>query len=145
MNWGNRLILVFFVFAGFMAYLAYRASGVNIDLVDDNYYKDELKYQDNIDGSKRVKELSSAVALQQDDKFVTVQFPEEIKKSGAKGTIWFYCASDVNKDRHITIQLDSSARQQIELSKFSPGNYVVKFDWLTNNEKYYTEKNFRVL
>ena len=145
MNWGNRLILVFIVFAGFMAFLAYRANHVNIDLVNENYYKDELKYQDNIDGSKRVKALSSVVTLHQDEKFITVQFPEEIKKSGAKGTMLFYCASDANKDRNIDIKLDTAAQQQIELSKFSPGNYVVKFDWLTNNEKYYTEKNFRIL
>ena len=50
MNWGRSLILVFIVFAAFMGYLVYRASGTHFDLVSKEYYKDELRYQDKIDG-----------------------------------------------------------------------------------------------
>jgi predicted DNA-binding protein (MmcQ/YjbR family) len=145
MNWGNRLLLVFFAFGGLMFYMAYRSFKVNVDLVEKDYYKTELKYQEVIDGAKRANALSSKVVLNQDGKFVTVQFPEEMKNTTVSGTVWFYCASDAKKDRHIDLKVNTAAEQQIEKSKLIPGDYTVKFDWSSNNQKYYTEEAFKVL
>ncbi|HVM89588.1 MAG TPA: FixH family protein [Puia sp.] len=145
MNWGNKLILVFVAFAGWMGYLAYRATHVNVDLVQDDYYKSELKYQEVIDASKRSSELSSQVAISQDNSYINVQFPNEMKNTELKGTAWFYCASDAKKDRHIDLKVNENALQQIDVKNFRPGNYVVKFDWTSNNKTYYTEKAFTIL
>ena len=54
MNWGHKLMIVFIAFAAMMSYLAYRAFKTEFELVDKDYYKNELKYQEVIDGTNSV-------------------------------------------------------------------------------------------
>ena len=58
MNWGKGLIGVFCLFALGMGTLAYKASSTKLDLVSNEYYKDELRYQDKIDGMNNASKIS---------------------------------------------------------------------------------------
>jgi len=145
MNWGQKLIMVFIVFAIGMTYLVYRCMHVNTDLVTNEYYKDELKYQDVIDGTKMANALTGKIQLTQDEKAITVQLPIEMKNKNVSGDIWFYCAADVKKDRHISIETNSEATQQINKAKLLPGIYTIKFDWSSQNKHYHAEQPFTIL
>ena len=145
MNWGQKLIIVFMVFAGGMAYLAYRCMHVSTELVSKEYYKDELKYQDIIDGTKTANALSGRVELSQQGPVITVQLPDEMRHQTVSGNIWFYCAADASRDRHIPLATNEEALQQIDKNVLLPGVYTVKFDWTSNNKNYHTEQPFRVL
>ena len=145
MNWGNKLLLVFVVFAAGMFFLVYKSMHTNYELVSKEYYKDELSYQNVIDGTKSANALSSKVQIIQKNEMITVQLPDEMKNEKVSGNIWFYCASDAKKDRHIPIELNAGALQQISKKMFLPGTYTVKFDWTTNNKHYYSEEPFTIL
>jgi hypothetical protein len=145
MNWGHKLTLVFVVFASGISYLVYRSMNVDTQLVTKDYYKDELRYQQIIDGKNTANSLSSRVAIRLRDKTVSVQMPAEMKDQNVSGSIWFYCASDANKDRHIAIQLDKHAAQEINKAIFQPGVYTVKFDWSSRNKNYYSEETMTIL
>jgi len=137
--------MVFIVFAIGMIYLVYRCIHVNTDLVTKEYYKDELKYQDVIDGTRMANALSEKVQLNQDNEAITVQLPDEMKNERVSGIIWFYCAADAKKDRHISIEMDADAMQQISKKVLRPGSYTVKLNWKSNNKNYYTEQTFTIL
>ena len=145
MNWGQKLIMVFIVFAIGMIYLVYRCIHVNTDLVTKEYYKDELKYQDVIDGTRMANALSGRVQLNQDNEAITVQLPAEMKNERVSGKIWFYCPADAKKDRHISIAMDADAMQQISKKVLRPGSYTVKLNWKSNDKNYYTEQTFTIL
>jgi hypothetical protein len=145
MNWGNKLLLVFVVFAAGMFFLVYKSMHTNYELVSKEYYKDELSYQNIIDGTKSANALSSKVQIIQKNEVIAVQLPDEMKNEKVSGNIWFYCASDAKKDRHIPIELNADAFQEIDKKIFSPGSYTVKFDWTTNNNHYYSEESFTIL
>ena len=145
MNWGNRLLLVFLAFGGLMFYLAYRSFHVNVELVEKDYYKSELKYQGVIDETNRANALSSKILLNQDDKFITVQFPAEMKNTAITGTAWFYCAADSKRDRHLDLKINGTTQQQIDRIKFVPGSYTVKIEWNSNNQQYYSEEKLTIL
>ncbi|MFZ8343681.1 FixH family protein, partial [Staphylococcus aureus] len=51
MNWGYKLLLAFISFALIIGILVYKSINTKYDLVSTEYYKDELRYQDKIDGS----------------------------------------------------------------------------------------------
>jgi hypothetical protein len=145
MNWGQKLIMVFVVFASGMIYLAYRCMHVSTELVSKEYYKDELRYQDVIDATRTANALSERVKLIQHDGAITIQLPAEMKNQKVAGTIWFYCASDATLDRHIRVDINSQTCQQINKTLLSPGFYTVKFDWTSNNKHYYTEQSLTIL
>ena len=145
MNWGQKLTIVFIIFAGGMLYLAYRCMGIDTDLVSKEYYKDELRFQEVIDGTESANALSSKVKIVEEKEMLNIQLPVEMKNATVKGNIWFYCAADAKKDRHIVLQLNTNAAQQINKEALLPGIYTVKFDWTGNNKHYYSEAPFTIL
>ena len=145
MNWGNKLLLTFLVFAGGMGFLVYRSVKTNYELVEKDYYKNEIVYQQVIDGTNRANQLSSQVTIKQNETGITLSFPEEMRNKDVTGVAWFYCSYDQKKDRTISLQLNGDAMQQIPLTALSPGNYTVKIEWGCGGRHYFTEKYFTVL
>ena len=142
MNWGNKLLLVFAVFGSMISYMVYRCMQIPVDLVNKEYYRDELAYQQVIDGTRKANALSRKVSLRQEGEIILVQFPEEMKQKMVKGTILFYCPSDVGKDRRLSLQVDAVARQEIDARPFLPGHYIVKIQWASAGVSYFTEQPF---
>jgi len=145
MNWGQKLLLVFAVFASGMIYLAYRCMHINTDLVTKEYYKDELRYEDVIDGMRSANALGDKARVAQQNEKIIVQLPKEMRNKKVMGNIWFYCAADAKKDRHLPMALNTEAFQQIDRKIFLPGRYTVKLDWMTNKIHYYSEQPLTIL
>ena len=129
MNWGRSLILVFIVFAAFMGYLVYRASATHFDLVSKEYYKDELRYQDKIDGFRNSAALD-AVQLRVDSTgILQIRFPEQMKGKPVLGLLWLYCKTDAGKDLHIPLAEDTTGMCVINVSGKASGKYLAKLHW----------------
>jgi len=129
MNWGRSLILVFVVFAAFMGYLVYRAAGTHFDLVSKEYYKDELRYQDKIDGFRNAAAMD-AVQLRVDSAGVLqIRFPDQMKGRPVQGSLWLYCKTDAGKDVHIPLVEDTTGIRVINVSGRPSGKYLAKLHW----------------
>lgn len=140
MNWGNRLILVFIVFGAGMGYLVYRSMNTNYELVESDYYKQELRYQNVIDEHQSANALSAPVSIEKKDGGLLLQFPEEMKNQPLTGELYFYCAYDSKKDKRLTLQTDSNGQQTIPGGTILPGSYTVKIKWKNGEKSYYSEQ-----
>ncbi len=140
MNWGNKLILVFILFAVLMSVLVYKSVNTRYDLVSKDYYKDELRYQDKIDGMANAAKVSDVI-VSQDAANVVVDFPKELNGYKTEGEAWFYCATDDVKDKKITLQVDSNGRQTFPKNQLSKTNYLLKLSWKIGNSNYFAEKS----
>ena len=140
MNWGNKLLVTFIVFGTGMSYLVYRSVTTNFELVDKDYYKNELRYQEVIDGTNRANGLSAAVKLEQSGGSIVLQLPAEMKDQLISGTIHFYCAYDGKKDKKFIVSTNADGMQVLDARQITPGNYTVKINWKANGKDYYTEK-----
>lgn len=140
MNFGNKLLLVFAAFAAMMIYMVYRCVAIPVDLVSKEYYKDEIAYQQVIDGTNNANALSAAVKLVHLDGAIKIQFPNEMKHQDIKGTVYFYCAANDHKDKHFPLSPNQDGEQQIITSQLKKGNYTVKIDWLNKGNHYYNEQ-----
>ena len=129
MNWGRSLILVFVLFAAFMAYLVFRASNTHFDLVSTEYYKDELRYQDKINGLQHAAKLSTPVQMQINNQMLHIDLPAEMRGKSIKGELWLYCKTDAGKDVRIPIAADTTASFSIQLAGRSAGRYLAKLHW----------------
>jgi FixH len=141
MNWGNKLLITFVVFGGGMFYLVYRSVTTNFELVDKDYYKNELRYQDVIDGVKRANALNDVVKLTPTVKGLELQLPAEMRDQKIAGTVHFYCAYDALKDRKFELNTDATGLQVLNAKLIASGNYTVKINWNAGGEEYYTEKS----
>jgi len=145
MNWGNRLVLVFLVFGAGMGYLVYRSMNTDYELVESDYYKQELRYQNVIDEHNSATALSTAVNIEKKEGALLIQFPEEMKNKSLTGELYFYCAYDSKKDKRVTLQSDSKGVQTIPPGTILPGSYTVKIKWSNGDKSYYSEQNLSVL
>lgn len=144
MNWGNKLLLVFVVFAFGISFLVYRCMETPVDLVAQDYYKDELAYQQVIDATKKANALTGRVILQQQPGFITLRLPSEMKNRPVKGSITFYCPSDRNRDRNLPLLPDADARQEINTGNLLAGHYAVKVRWVSDGTAYFNEQSFDI-
>jgi len=145
MNWGNKLIIVFLIFAVLMGTLVYKCFNTKYDLVSKDYYKDELRYQDKIDGMANAAKVSD-IAISQNTDFVTINLPKELNGDKPKGEIWFYCAKDDRKDKKFPFNIDTAGKQLILKSLLPKTKYQVKLNWKTTDNKiYYAEKEITIL
>ena len=144
MNWGNKLLLTFLVFAGGMIYLVYRSMHTNFDLVEKDYYKTELVHQQQIDAENRTMKLTDQVRLQLSGKAVAITFPAEFKGRHLAGEIWFYCASDARRDRHMILTPDSMGIQTIHRDNFDPGLYQVRINWSADTVQYFQQLSLNI-
>jgi hypothetical protein len=140
-SWGNRILVAILLFIGGMGYLVYRSVNTNYDLVSQEYYKDELEYQKVIDASERAGQLSQKASVSVNDSGILIQLPEEMKGKILKGSVYFYCPTDVKKDRKTALAVNEEARQSIGLDQVPPGNYTVKIQWESGNQSYYSEQS----
>ncbi|MES1215437.1 MAG: FixH family protein [Bacteroidota bacterium] len=145
MNWGYKLMVTFIVFAGMMGYLVYRAFGTNFELVGKDYYKDELRYQQVIDGSDRANLLKTSVEIKQSSDKIILQMPEEMKDKNISGTVLFYCAYDSKKDKNFILTLNNEGTQAFSSGEVTPGTYIVKLNWDSDGKNYYAERKLTVL
>ena len=50
MSWGTKIAFLYLSFATMIGVMVYKSVTQSVDLVAPNYYEQELKYQDKIDG-----------------------------------------------------------------------------------------------
>lgn len=139
-NWGHKLTLGFIAFAGMILYLVFQSINTRFDLVSKEYYKDELQYQQVIDGVNRANQLSQTVSVVQTDKYIVIQLPGEMKQTPVSGSLWFYCADNARKDFKMPLQVNAEAVQSIDSRTFMAGKYTVKIHWESKGQRYYTEQ-----
>jgi hypothetical protein len=139
MSWGNKLVLVFVAFVALMATLVYKAINTKFELVTKDYYKEELRYQDKIDGAANAK-LAGAILLLQDAATVTVQLPVSLRSSTAQGDAWFYCKTDAAKDLRIPVTIEEG-QYSFDKASLAKGSYQLKLQ-LTSGEKQYYYKEY---
>lgn len=135
-NWGTKIAIFYSVFVVFILTMVYMAFGENYELVTEDYYQQELEFQEKIDKSSNAFALDDKLKIVIKDNFVVIKFPPSL--SVTTGTINFFRPSDESADFDAEIELVEN-NQTFELSKFIKGKYLVKTDWKTASEEYFQE------
>ncbi|MBN8665355.1 MAG: FixH family protein [Chitinophagales bacterium] len=143
MNWGNKLVLVFIGFALLMGTLVYKAVNTNFELVSKDYYKEELRYQEKIDGKQNASAISK-ISINQNADYVLIQYPKELQGQPLKGEVYFYCPTNSKLDYRTAVQTDANGVQQISKKDVANTRFVVKINWASGDKAYYMEENLAV-
>ena len=139
MNWGYKILFVYSAFVLGILFMVFKASSQRFDLVTNDYYAKELKYQDKIDEMKRTSALSAAVAYEIKDGELLIGLPKDFAGKKLTGELLLYCPSDETKDikKSFTVQ-DEQIR--MPLSSATKGQYELQLSWQDGSVRYYFEK-----
>ncbi|MDP4245591.1 MAG: FixH family protein [Bacteroidota bacterium] len=140
MSWGNKILVVFIAFGSMISYMVYRCATTPVNLVSEQYYKEELAYQKVIDGTRQANALSGKLELSRHDQSIILRLPAEMKGKLTRGTVFFYCPSDITRDRSLRLTTDALGRQEIAARLLRKGHYTVKVSWETGGINYFIEQ-----
>ena len=142
MNWGVRITLSFIVFAGIIFTMVFISMNQRVNLVAEDYYKQEIEYEDQIDRIRNTNSLSSKPEIQMDvgSKQVIIKFPEELKGRLKDGHVLLFRPSDSRLDKRFQLDLDDSGIQKISMKGQIGGLWKAKLYWQDYDLEYYDEK-----
>jgi hypothetical protein len=143
-DWGKKIAALYIGFVVLVVGMVIFAMTKNTDLVSDNYYEKEIKYQEQIDKEKRTKELPEQVKIEYLGSYVSVKFPQTYNSKDIKGSILFYRPSEASRDFRLNIEPDENGEQKIMTNKFSKGIWKVQISWKMNGTDYYNESIVRI-
>lgn len=108
----------------------------NSEMVTDNYYEEELKYQDVIDAKKRADELQEKPVYSQDKEGIRITFPQDYNNSNTTVKFVMNRTDDQNLDVHKSVQLDARKSFLIPAQVLKMGNYTLRLSWTKDNTDY---------
>lgn len=137
-NWGTAIVIAFVGFIGFIMYFVVSMSTndkYDHDLVVEDYYQKELKFQSDIDKEKNAKALKTNINWKKTENGILVEFPKELDVKKIKGTVFLYRPSNKKLDFEIPISL-SNHNLLIPDNKLLDGRWNISIDWAYNKESY---------
>jgi len=141
-NWGTAMAIVMVLFMIFILQYFYRAvvyEKYNHHLVSDDYYKEELNYQHEIDKENKANHIKQNIALVTTNEGLEIVFPSQFNFKKLKGTIKLQRPSNFKLDIKKTIKLTSNTLL-IPKKELVKGMYDVAIDWTYNKDAYLYKK-----
>ena len=138
-NWGHKILILYLVFVGGILLLVFKSSQQKFDLVQQDYYGAELKYQEVINATKHASELGIDLGLVVRGSFLHITLPPIFQQSETKGEVHLYCIADEKGD--LKKNFKSNNREfDLELLTTMKGNYIVKLTVQNKGVDYFFEK-----
>lgn len=137
-NWGTGIVLAFIGFISFIMFFVVKMSSnheYDHDLVTDNYYQQELEFQDNIEKQKNAKELKENISWEKTEEGILIQFPKDLEIKNITGKVFLYRPSNKQLDFETPISL-SDFNLLIPDKRLLDGRWNIIVDWQYNEKSY---------
>jgi hypothetical protein len=138
-SWGYKIFLVYMAFVAGILFLVYKANQQKFDLVTEDYYGAEIKYQDVINEKSNLDRLSSPPVVSHSVEQVKVQLPGEFSNESVKGEVYLYRPSDASKDIHLPFSVVGN-NIFLLLPKALSGRYELKLSFVSKGKNFYNEQ-----
>lgn len=139
MSWSIKIGLLYSGFVLLILSLVFGASSQDFHLVTENYYAEELAYQEKIDAARRAQSLESPLMTEVDmaEKAILLVFPAT--QVDVVGEVSFYKPDNAQEDRSIVLN-PVAGRQTLSLAGMRHGRWVLQVQWESGGKMYYQEK-----
>ena len=138
-HWGYKIMIVYLFFVVGMVVLVIKSTMQKFELVQPDYYADELKYQTVIDASQRAKNFQVELNVLKQAGKLNIMLPKEFSNKRVTGKAHLYYAADIQKD--IVKKFDTNnGTFTIETFSTTKGNYTLKLEVMKEGVSYYYEQ-----
>jgi hypothetical protein len=144
MNWGHKITIVIILFILLMLGMVFVAFNQTNEMVDENYYDKEIKYQTLIDAAENLNKVSSLKLIDQNKNEITLKLPISLIHEFKNGKLEFLKNDREKDDRSFNFIPDSEGIFKINAQKIPSGSYKVRISWMSQGKNYYREQNLYV-
>ena len=130
-NWGTGIVIAFVAFICFILYFVVRMSmddRANHDLVTNDYYKQELAYQKEIDAASYALKKEAKLEVEKREDGIVLIFPEQFDFKKITGKVSLYRPSNKHLDFDFQISL-SNTHLLIPDNRLVDGRWDITVSW----------------
>ncbi|PID71024.1 MAG: cytochrome C oxidase Cbb3 [Flavobacteriales bacterium] len=142
-NWGTAIVIAMISFMIFILQFVYKTLAVDKyehHLVSEDYYKDELYYQQEIDKLKNANNLEENVTVERTTEGFLITFPKNLELNKITGEVIIQRNSDKRLDFKEQLNLTDNT-MLINNKKLASGKYLIKIDWKLDDKEYLFKEN----
>jgi nitrogen fixation protein FixH len=143
-TWVRSVIVVYSIFAlattGFVVF----SFSQKVELVSDNYYQQEVEYQQRIEQVRRTQALHESIvwSLRADRQALDIMYPQGLLRGATlSGTIHLYRPSASQMDKIVVMQPNENGLQSLDISGLAKGYWKVRIEWKSGTESYFQEQD----
>ena len=116
------------------------------ELVAEDYYEQEIRYQSQLDRMEMVRASGSLASIQynQSQKLITISIPGSDDKAQPTGKVVLYRPSSASLDRSVNLDVDEKGNQQIDARNLQPGLWKVKVTWSAGGKDFFLDQKVRI-
>jgi hypothetical protein len=131
LNWGHGVVIALALFIGFILFMVFIFPNgkQNSEMVSDNYYEDELNFQNVIDSKKNAAQLSEVPIYTETTEGIKIKFPTTVSPDNKKVDFALFRTDDKNLDVNKSLVLDANSELLIPKSILVKGSYTLKIKW----------------
>ncbi len=143
-NWGKGIAVVYILFVICTLSFVTFAFTQKVELVSNDYYAQEIDYQNRIEQTERANGLEEHcdISYESTTNKVIIVFPSMALPDD--GSVHFYHPSTSSFDRIIPINKSMNNRFEFSTSGYPTGRWKVAITWTSDGVKYYHEKMISV-
>ena len=141
-NWGTGIVIAFIAFISFIMYFVINMNinkKYDFDLVTEDYYKQELEFQHDIDKESNAKSLVENINWKKTKEGLLLDFPKAFKPENITGKVFLYRPSNKQFDFETTISL-SNHNLLIPDKRLLDGRWNIKVDWQYKGKSFLYKK-----
>lgn len=144
-TWAHGIIVAMLAFVIFILGMIFyfTQNWQNAEMVSDNYYEEELNYQQIIDAKNRADALPEQPRYEQTSQGVKLLFPKSFSNANATYHFDLYRTDDKNLDIKKDFQLEADNTFTIPNEVLVPGHYTLKLHWKQGGQDY--QKDYDIL
>ncbi len=136
-NWGTGIALTLVLFVGLMSFMVYKAMQQDFDLVTEDYYAEELDYQNVINQKRNALLLTDSAVIRVMEKEIVLNLPKDFEGKTKSFTALMYCEKEADND----FKFESAATTQnsflIPFKKITTGKWIAKVKLQCEGVDYY--------
>lgn len=138
-NWGYKILILYSVFVLGIMLLVFKSTQQKFDLVQKDYYAEELKFQNVINATANAKNLGGELVTIRKGGRLLITLPKGFQTTSVKGIAHLYYAADENRDISKNFETINGTFD-IELLTIMSGSYTLKLNVEMKGEPYYYEQ-----
>lgn len=137
LNWGTGIVITLTLFASLMSFMVYRAMQQDFDLVSENYYQEELEYQEVIDRKKNGLMLNEPAKIIREEGGIFLILPTDLQAQKKDIEVHMYYELEADGDFRFSLQNSHETRFEIPFTEFLNGKWIARVTVYTADKEYY--------
>ncbi len=137
-NWGTGIVIAFALFITFILFFVFKVqsdSKYDNELVVEEYYKQELIFEDQMNREQNAKDMVEKVIISTSEEGIAIDFPANYDITKIQGKVSLYRPSNQKLDFEIPISL-SGPHLLIPKSNLVGGRWDISLDWSYDGKEY---------